>query len=225
MLLSFRDRSTTKRRKLSDTLTGEQRLEHLAETWAAHGSVVSAPPLVLLGTDRTLRREAADRIIIMTTSSSSSSSSSNKDVAAAAPTTEKGSDEEKNKDDDADKKVKEETKESSTPKEEAKESSAERATTATATTGANNTKTPKKSSSSSSSSIVTSAQFLIDKDVARYQELQKQEQDELDAIQAKRQQLKREQVELWGVYTYGLEKIAGLPDLGVAPDAILPGNF
>jgi hypothetical protein len=47
----------------------------------------------------------------------------------------------------------------------------------------------------------------------------------MESITKTRKEIHEQQVELWGVYKYGLEKIAGLNDLGDAPDAILPGNF
>jgi hypothetical protein len=68
-------------------------------------------------------------------------------------------------------------------------------------------------------------QDLIAEDLQRYQELSKQAQDELDSIAEQRQEIYTKQVELWGAYKYGLEKISNLNDLGEAPDAILPGNF
>jgi hypothetical protein len=68
-------------------------------------------------------------------------------------------------------------------------------------------------------------QDLIAEDLQRYQELSKQAQDELDSIADQRQQIYTNQIELWGAYKYGLEKISNLNDLGEAPDAILPGNF
>ena len=68
-------------------------------------------------------------------------------------------------------------------------------------------------------------QDLITEDLQRYQDLSKQAQNELDSIAEQRHQIYTKQVELWGAYKYGLEKISNLNDLGEAPDAILPGNF
>ena len=62
-------------------------------------------------------------------------------------------------------------------------------------------------------------------DVERYQKLLDKEREEMESITKTRKEIHEQQVELWGVYKYGLEKIAGLNDLGDAPDAILPGNF
>jgi hypothetical protein len=62
-------------------------------------------------------------------------------------------------------------------------------------------------------------------DVERYEQRLERERAETQAVETARQQLLREQVELWGVYHHGLTKIAGLTDLSDAPDAILPGNF
>ena len=62
-------------------------------------------------------------------------------------------------------------------------------------------------------------------DVERYQKRLEREREEMEAIARTREELKKEQVELWGVYKYGLKQIIGLNDLGDAPDAILPGNF
>jgi hypothetical protein len=44
-------------------------------------------------------------------------------------------------------------------------------------------------------------------------------------IEAAKQGVQKEQVALWGVYTYGLQHVMGLTDLASSPDAILPGNF
>jgi hypothetical protein len=66
---------------------------------------------------------------------------------------------------------------------------------------------------------------VIAEDLIRYDKLQAQVQSEIEAIDEKRRQTFANQVELWGVYKHGLAKIAGLGDLGDAPDAILPGNF
>jgi hypothetical protein len=68
-------------------------------------------------------------------------------------------------------------------------------------------------------------QDLIVEDLQRYQELSKQAQDELDSIAEQRQQIYTKQVELWGAYKYGLEKISNLNDLALAPDALMKGNF
>jgi hypothetical protein len=67
--------------------------------------------------------------------------------------------------------------------------------------------------------------LLHQTDVARYEECLLSEQKECEGIDKTRQEIYRQQVELWGVYKYGLEQIASLNDLGDAPDAILPGNF
>jgi flagellar biosynthesis/type III secretory pathway protein FliH len=66
---------------------------------------------------------------------------------------------------------------------------------------------------------------LYQTDVARYEQCLQAEQKECEGIAKTRQEIYRQQVELWGVYKYGLEQIASLNDLGDAPDAILPGNF
>jgi hypothetical protein len=66
---------------------------------------------------------------------------------------------------------------------------------------------------------------LHQNDVARYEQCLQSEQKEREGIAKTRQEIYRQQVELWGVYKYGLEQIASLNDLGDAPDAILPGNF
>jgi hypothetical protein len=44
-------------------------------------------------------------------------------------------------------------------------------------------------------------------------------------IDSAKQRVQRDQVALWGVYTYGLQHVMGLNDLASSPDAILPGNF
>ncbi|KAG7343742.1 hypothetical protein IV203_021750 [Nitzschia inconspicua] len=63
------------------------------------------------------------------------------------------------------------------------------------------------------------------------QEMGRCEQDEwnlqvaTDRIQQAKERVQKDQVELWGVYRYGLQHVMGLNDLASAPDAILPGNF
>ena len=66
---------------------------------------------------------------------------------------------------------------------------------------------------------------MIQQDLQRYQILQDQIQQDQHTIQELRQQFFRKQVELWGVYQYGLQQISTLNDLADSPDAILPGNM
>lgn len=58
-----------------------------------------------------------------------------------------------------------------------------------------------------------------------YPQLNQQLAQELQQLEEKRKQTQQQQVELWGVYKYALEKVSNLNDLRDAPDAILPGNF
>lgn len=62
-------------------------------------------------------------------------------------------------------------------------------------------------------------------DIERYEKLFAQEREAIESIARARERIKKHQVDLWGVYQYGLRQISGLNDLGDAPDAILPGNF
>lgn len=44
-------------------------------------------------------------------------------------------------------------------------------------------------------------------------------------MESAKKEIYKEQIELWGVYMYGLQHVMTLNDLAAAPDAILPGNF
>jgi hypothetical protein len=68
-------------------------------------------------------------------------------------------------------------------------------------------------------------QDFLSQDSARYEQLLKQEEEEIERVKAARKRIRQEQVELWNVYKFGLQKIMQLNDLSEAPDAILPGNF
>jgi hypothetical protein len=58
-----------------------------------------------------------------------------------------------------------------------------------------------------------------------YKEQIQRVQEEITQIQEQRTQFQTKQLELWGMYMYGLHKITTIGDLGDAPDAILPGNY
>jgi hypothetical protein len=58
-----------------------------------------------------------------------------------------------------------------------------------------------------------------------YKEQIQKVQEEITQIQDQRAQFQTKQLELWGLYMYGLHKITTIGDLGDAPDAILPGNY
>jgi hypothetical protein len=58
-----------------------------------------------------------------------------------------------------------------------------------------------------------------------YKEQIRKVQEEISQIQNQRTQFQTKQLELWGMYMYGLHKITTIGDLGDAPDAILPGNY
>jgi hypothetical protein len=67
-------------------------------------------------------------------------------------------------------------------------------------------------------------------DLTQYDHLYYQQQaDNIEVatvqIEAAKQHVQKDQVALWGVYTYGLQYVMGLTDLASSPDAILPGNF
>mmetsp|Transcript_37153 Transcript_37153/g.90313 ORF Transcript_37153/g.90313 Transcript_37153/m.90313 type:complete len:203 (-) Transcript_37153:158-766(-) len=65
----------------------------------------------------------------------------------------------------------------------------------------------------------------IQSDLDRYKELLKAEEEQIQHIEASRKRIRQEQVDLWGLYKYGLTKIKNLNDLSKAPDAVMPGNL
>lgn len=62
-------------------------------------------------------------------------------------------------------------------------------------------------------------------DLRRYKEQLRQVETEIEQQQITRKIILQEMVDVWGVYRYGLAKIAALTDLSNAPDAVMPGNF
>ena len=52
-----------------------------------------------------------------------------------------------------------------------------------------------------------------------------QTKQDIKHIDDQKKQFYKKQLELWGMYRYGLQTITRTSDLGDAPDAILPGNF
>jgi hypothetical protein len=58
-----------------------------------------------------------------------------------------------------------------------------------------------------------------------YPKRRQQLAQQIKQLQQQRQQVVEQQVKVWDVYKYGLEKISNLNDLRDAPDAIMPGNF
>ena len=204
-LSRFRDRTTTtsnKRRKL-DTGDGseQQRREYLIETWAAQ-SIVNVPPTALLGNDPMWR---VGRQALHKEDQSEKNPERNGEKAKAKTGSPPGT-----ADGVA---TNHENKTEETEKGEEKDSEKKE------------DKPRDDSVGGKKDDGAPTVDSLVQTDMERYKQLIQQEQAEIDAIQAKRQRIKQEQVEVWGVYKYGLEKIANLPDLGLAPDAILPGNF
>jgi len=65
----------------------------------------------------------------------------------------------------------------------------------------------------------------IQSDLDRYKALLQAEDEQIQHIQATRKRIRQEQVDVWGLYKYGLTKIKNLSDLSKAPDAIMPGNL
>jgi predicted nucleic acid-binding Zn-ribbon protein len=66
---------------------------------------------------------------------------------------------------------------------------------------------------------------LAQQDNDHLEEEEKQLVVDMAKIESARQRVYKDQVELWGVYKYGLQHVMALTDLSAAPDAILPGNF
>lgn len=65
----------------------------------------------------------------------------------------------------------------------------------------------------------------IQSDLDRYKALFESEKEQIQHIRDTPNRIRQEQVNLWGLYKYGLNKIKNLNDLSKAPDAIMPGNF
>ena len=83
-------------------------------------------------------------------------------------------------------------------------------------------KTDGKEASEKAEILTTESMRLAN--VERYEKLLDLERNEMKAIDNTRKRIYQHQVDLWGMYTYGLKKIAGVNDLGDSPDAFLPGN-
>ena len=66
---------------------------------------------------------------------------------------------------------------------------------------------------------------LEQQDNEQLEQQEKQLAIDIEKIQDAKQQVYKDQVEIWGVYKYGLQHVLALNDLSAAPDAILPGNF
>ncbi len=66
---------------------------------------------------------------------------------------------------------------------------------------------------------------LLDADIQRYQEDSERHTQALAGLEETKKEVLQEIVNVWGIYKYGLTKIAALADLSQAPDAIMPGNF
>lgn len=66
---------------------------------------------------------------------------------------------------------------------------------------------------------------LVQADIQRCQDDLQRQDHELSQMEDTKQQVLQEIIDVWGVYKYGLTKIAALTELSEAPDAIMPGNF
>ena len=66
---------------------------------------------------------------------------------------------------------------------------------------------------------------LVKQDDEAMEQQTKEVAADTERIESARKQVYKDQVEMWGVYKYGLQHVKELTDLSAAPDAILPGNF
>ncbi|KAL3905712.1 MAG: hypothetical protein SGILL_009566, partial [Bacillariaceae sp.] len=63
---------------------------------------------------------------------------------------------------------------------------------------------------------------LTQQDIEAIDQQEKQVLADMKAIENAKKQVYKDQVEVWGVYKYGLQHVKELTDLSAAPDAILP---